>query len=185
MPRNRKSDPFAVVRAQGAKALAYLEKQIDALKETLDEMIAEAERWRGLTGGTGRRAGRPAGRATGRPGRRGGGKRVSWDEVLKSVPARFGVEHVLQHPGAKAKGRAQVYPALNRWEATKRIRRVSKGIYEKVSDRVASAAADLTGTGRKPAAKRGRKRATAKPRAARRTARKTGKRAAEAAKAQG
>jgi hypothetical protein len=82
---------------------------------------------------------------------------VSWEEVLSSVPQRFGVEDVMKHPGAAAKGRAQVYPALNRWEATKRIKRVGKGVYEK-----AGGAGVAQGAG--VAAKRGpsKKRAVAK-----------------------
>lgn len=62
----------------------------------------------------------------------------------------------MKHPGAASKGRAQAYPALNRWEATKRIKRVSKGVYEKATRSPASASA--------PAGKRGpsKKRAVTK-----------------------
>lgn len=51
--------------------------------------------------------------------------------MLAWVPKQFGVQDVMKHPGAASRGHAQVYPALNRWEATKRVKRVGKGLYEK------------------------------------------------------
>ena len=136
MPRGRKSDLMGSLRAQAASVLGQIEGAISRLEGELEDLREQAEVWRkavsgkattalGLGGGAGRR-GRPAGVTRPR-----GSNRVNWDEVLSSVPQRFGVEDVMKHPGAAAKGRAQVYPALNRWEATKRIKRVSKGVYEK------------------------------------------------------
>jgi hypothetical protein len=97
---------------------------------------------------------------------RAGGKRVKWDEVLAFVPRRFGVQDVMKHPGAAAKGRAQVYPALNRWESTKRVRRVGKGVYEKLGGTdatpVAAKAKRTAGKRKARATKRG-KAAAAKP----------------------
>ena len=136
MPRGRKSDLMGSLRAQAASVLGQIEGAISRLEGELEDLREQAEVWRkavsgkattalGLGGGAGRR-GRPAGVTRPR-----GSNRVNWDEVLSSVPQRFGVEDVMKHPGAAAKGRAQVYPALNRWEATKRIKRVGKGVYEK------------------------------------------------------
>jgi hypothetical protein len=65
----------------------------------------------------------------------------------------------MKHPGAAAKGRGQVYPALNRWEATKRIRRVDKGVYEKAGGSASQATAAPVKDGlvkRRAAAKKSR-----------------------------
>jgi hypothetical protein len=168
MPRGPKADFFGAIRAQAAKVLQQLERQIHAMEAELGQLREQFDTWRQLAGGraaaagrTGRRVGRPA---TGRKGR-SGGQRVKWDEVLAFLPKRFGVQDVMKHPGAAAKGRAQVYPALNRWESTKRIRRVGKGIYEKAG----------SGGEGGSTAKGGAKRTAGKKRAARR-----GKAAAEA-----
>ena len=140
MPRGRTTDIFASLRAQTGKALAQLEAHIAQASADLERMVEQAESWRAILGskrgpgrppGSGRGPGRPPGPKRG-PGRPKGSSRVSWDQVLASVPKKFGVEDVLKHPGAAAKGRPQIYPELNRWEATKRIRRVSTGIYEKL-----------------------------------------------------
>ena len=167
MPRGKKADFFGAIRAQAAKVLQQLEGQIRSLEAELTELRGQLHQWRQLAGGQARTV--PT-RGPGRPpaARRSGGKRVKWDEVLAFLPKRFGVEDVMKHPGAAAKGRAQVYPALNRWETTKRVRRVGKGVYEKAgADSAAPPAAK-----RGPAKKRGRravkrgKAATAKAEAA-------------------
>ena len=135
MPRGRRPDIFSAVRAQAARALKLLQGEIEKRQADLAHMIAQAESWRGLLGGGPMRRGpgRPA--AAGRkPGPRRGGKRVSWDEVLASVPKVFGIADVMKHPGAASKGRAQIYPAFTRWESSGRIKRVAKGRYEKVGD---------------------------------------------------
>lgn len=152
MPRGKKADFFGAIRAQAAKVLQQLEGQIRSLEEELTELRGQLHQWRQLAGSGARTVatrgpGRPAGTA------RSGGKRVKWDEVLSFLPKRFGVEDVMKHPGAAAKGRAQVYPALNRWETTKRVRRVGKGVYEKAgADSVAAPVAK-----RGPGKKRGRR----------------------------
>ncbi len=168
MPRGKKADFFGAIRAQAAKVLQQLEGQIRSLEQELTELRGQLHQWRQLAGSGARTA--AATRGPGRPpgAARSGGKRVKWDEVLSFLPKRFGVEDVMKHPGAAAKGRAQVYPALNRWETTKRVRRVGKGVYEKAgADSAAPPAAK-----RGPAKKRGRravkrgKAATAKAEAA-------------------
>jgi hypothetical protein len=157
MPRGRKPDLFGSLRAKASKVLSQLEKQIAALEGELSHLRAQTDQWRKVAGGkiaralgTGRRRGRPPG--SGRA--RAKGARVKWDDVLASVPKRFGVQDVLKHPGAAAKGRAQVYPALNRWEALKRIKRVEQGVYEKVGGAAAGDGAAKKRTAAKGAAKR-------------------------------
>ena len=138
MPRGRQ-DLFGSVRRQAQRVLAALASEIRKREIDLERLRAQANLWRnaiGGRGGAGRRGpGRPArgataGRARGR--RRGGGRRVDWTEVLASVPSKFGVADVLKHPGARAKGRAQVYPALSRWIEGKKIKNVGKGKYQKL-----------------------------------------------------
>ena len=179
MPRPRKNDLFAPLRRQAANVLAALAHEIQKREAELRALVQQAEGWRAALGGgarsirlAARRGVRRAGggtavRASGRSG-----SRVDWDEVLASVPARFGVDDVLKHPGARAKGRAQIYPALTRWETAKKVRRVGKGKYERTTGAGPSRAARP-----KPSPRR-RKRRTAAP-AKRRGAAKRGKAAAQ------
>jgi hypothetical protein len=162
MRRGPKPDFFGSIRAQAAKVLRQLEGQIQSLEAELSELRGQVQQWRQLAGGSssGGRAtatrgavGRPAGATRARAG----GKRVKWDEVLSFLPKRFGVQDVMKHPGAAAKGRAQVYPALNRWESTQRVRRVGKGLYEKAGNDVAGANGTSTPNAKRaPGRKRGR-----------------------------
>jgi len=139
MPRPRRDDIFAPVKRQATRVLATLSQEIQKREAELRELISDANSWRTALGLGGRAlhvgngAGRQGRRPSAAPARRSTGKRLDWDQVLASVPKRFGVDHVMKHPGARAKGRAQIYPAFTRWEATKKIRRVGKGEYEKVA----------------------------------------------------
>lgn len=165
MPRGQKADIFGTIRAQAAKVLQQLESQIESLESELAELRGQLHQWRQLAGGKVRTmvsAGR-GGRVKGVRRPRAGGKRVKWDEVLAFVPRRFGVQDVMKHPGAAAKGRAQVYPALNRWESTKRVRRVGKGVYEKLGG---TDAATPVATKAKRAAGKRKARATKRGKAA-------------------
>ena len=150
MPRPRKNDIFAPLRRQAANVLAALTREIQRRESELRALVQQAEGWRAALGGVGRALTFAAPRGVRRSaGRRAatrvsarGGARIDWDKVLASVPTRFGVDDVLKHPGARAKGRAQIYPALTRWESAKKVRRIGKGKYEKTS-----------GTGRRSAAR--------------------------------
>lgn len=159
MPRGRMKDLFGSLRSQAAAVIGQIESHIGRLEGELQDLREQAEVWTTAIGGkSASSVGRGlAGRRSSSAGaiRPRGSNRVNWDEVLSFVPQRFGVEDVLKHPGAAAKGRAQVYPALNRWEATKRIKRVRKGTYEKAGGVAPHASA--------PTAKRGpaKKRAAA------------------------
>ena len=96
--------------------------------------------------------------------------RVSWDEVLGSVPTQFGIADVMKHPDARSKGREQVYAALSRWLGDKKVRRVGFGKYEK-ADGTARASAGRPKAARKARQRRAKsaKRAIAVKRAARRS----------------
>ena len=59
--------------------------------------------------------------------------RVEWDAVLAALPATFTVDDVLKQPGARSKGRKQVYPAIGRWVKAKKARKVGKGRYKRVA----------------------------------------------------
>jgi hypothetical protein len=169
MRRGPKADFFGTIRAQAAKVLRQLEGQIQSLEAELSELRGQVNQWRQLAGGAVGRAGtsRGPGRVAGATRGRSGGKRVKWDEVLAFLPKRFGVEDVMKHPGAAAKGRAQVYPALNRWESTKRVRRVGKGVYEKLGADAGGASPSGGATAKRgPGRKRGRPAKRAKTTAA-------------------
>ena len=171
MARPRKGDLFASLRMQGARILERLTREIQHRERELEQLVRQSQAWRAVVGGpvrstsvrtssTGPRAGRnvASGRST---------KRVDWEEVLASVPNRFGIDDVMKHPGARAKGRVQIYPALTRWEAAKKIRRVGTGQYEKVSGRGPGRPASGGRAARRGAAKRA---SAAKPRRAKRAA---------------
>ena len=130
MPRGRGTDILSNFRVQAARALELLRREINRREAEIRDMVSQLDGWRAFVNG-GRRLGRPAIARRG-PGRPRGGKRVNWDEVLASVPKKFGIEDVMKHPGAAAKGRAQAYPALTRWETSGRIKRIEKGRYQKV-----------------------------------------------------
>jgi hypothetical protein len=176
MPRPRKDDVFGGVRRQASKVLALLGQEIQKREAELQHLMRQAESWRAAIGGgptlratRGGRVGAPARAAAG--GGRRGGARVNWSEVLASTPQTFGVSDVLKHPGARAKGRAQIYAALSRWLADKKVRRIAMGRYEKTG----ASAGSTSRAARKPRragvkrAKRGNpvKRAARRPRSAR------------------
>lgn len=71
-----------------------------------------------------KKAARPAKRAT-------SSGRVDWDEVLAALPSTFTIDDVMSTPGARAKGRNQVYPAINRWVKAKKARKVGTGRYKR------------------------------------------------------
>ncbi|HZT07807.1 MAG TPA: hypothetical protein VFC51_12305 [Chloroflexota bacterium] len=131
MPRGQQTDIMSSFRAQAARAFDLLQREISRREAEIRDMMTQLDGWRAFANG-GRRRGRTAA-ARRSPGRPRGGKRVNWDEVLASLPKKFGVEDIMKHPGAAAKGRAQAYPALTRWETSGRIERIDKGRYEKVS----------------------------------------------------
>jgi len=179
MRRPRKDDIFAPLRRRATAVLNTLASEIAKRESQLHTLRQQADAWRSVLGGGARgpvrgisavrngRVGRPG------PAKRGAA-RIDWDQVLVSVPKRFGVDDVMKHPGARAKGRPQIYPALTRWEAGKKIRRVGTGQYEKVSGRGPGrpSGARKTVTVRKPL-KRRAKAGAKRPSAAKSASRKT------------
>ena len=128
------TDFFGPIRKQAQRALAALTKEIAKREAELAALMNHTELLRSTIaggGGAGRRGrGRPTGaRSLGAIS--GGGTRLNWDEVLKGLPKTFSVDDVMKQPGVAAKGRAQVYPALDRWMQAKKVKRVGKGEYEK------------------------------------------------------
>ena len=134
------TDFFAPLRKQAQRALALLSKEIEQRQAELHELVSHADLLRSTIGGGSKRGpGRPPGtqnpKPTG-PFKRAtkpvSGKRLSWDEVLSGLPKTFTVNDVMKQPGVAAKGRAQVYPALDRWLQAKKAKRVGKGEYRKL-----------------------------------------------------
>lgn len=140
------TDRFSTVRREAQKVLAIIQKEIRRAEGDLQKLLEQARIWEQAiamgtstgSAGTGKKRGRPAkgtvAEAAPRPARkpRAEGPRVDWDEVLRSVPEVFGMEDVLKHPGAAAKGRAQIYPAMNRWVQAQKIEKVDKGSYRRI-----------------------------------------------------
>lgn len=132
----QKNDPFAKVREQAQRALDLVLTEIRRREFELEQLVQQAEHWRAALANTKPNsakspARRKAAKTVSREARRPGGKRISWDDVLKGLPAKFSVDDVLKRPGVKARGRAQIYPAITRWMEAKKVKRVGKGKYRK------------------------------------------------------
>jgi hypothetical protein len=141
-------DRFAEVRREARRVLDLLQKEIRRTESDLHRLVEQARIWEQAIGLGGvptessapaRRRGRRKGteNATATPAPRArkprsAGPRVDWDEVLRSVPEVFGIEDVLKHPGAAAKGKAQAYPAMTRWQKAGRIEKVERGRFRRV-----------------------------------------------------
>src|SRR5262249_3830651 len=139
MARPRKDDVFGPVRQQAARVLATIAHEIQRREDELQHLTHQANAWRTAIGGARRavsvraRRGRRANKAS-RAGKRGrASTRVSWAEVLASVPAQFGASDVLKHPGARSKGKPHIYAALSRWLSDGKIKRIATGKYAKGS----------------------------------------------------
>jgi hypothetical protein len=138
MARGRTPNFLQRFQTQAGQALAALTSEIRVREADLEGLRARAEAWRDAVLGKstrGRKAskGKGAGKRAASPRAKSTrGRRVSWDEVLASVPSKFDIDDVMKHPGARSKGREQVYPALTRWVQTKKVKKVGKGTYQKV-----------------------------------------------------
>lgn len=135
------------LQKQVERAVALLTREIQRREAELARLVAQADLCRAAVDQrqveptAGRSPGGPAARKTTRGATRGvrrkvrgvrGAARVDWDEVLASVPATFGVADILEHPGARSRGRAQAYPALTRWQQAKKIKKVGTGRYQRL-----------------------------------------------------
>ncbi|MFM8410812.1 MAG: hypothetical protein ACKOCT_11090 [Alphaproteobacteria bacterium] len=164
MARPRKTtDIVSTLRGEAARVIEALDGEIAKRRKELAELVAHADAWRATLGGRisaalGELGGKRAKAPRAKKGRPRGGKRVSWDAVLASLPESFTIEDVLKNPDAARKGRAQIYPALNRWEASKVIKCVAKGRYKRVAgaEKATAAAAPKPKPKAKAKAKRGR-----------------------------
>jgi hypothetical protein len=125
------SDVFNQVKKHAQRTLALLGAEIGRREAELKKLLAEADRWRDAVGRAG--AGGRGVSTLRRLGSGGGGSRVSWDALLEGLPKTFSVDDVMAKPEAQQKGRAQVYPALNRWLEAKKVKRIGKGQYEKAT----------------------------------------------------
>ncbi len=140
-------DRFAKVRKEARRVLEILQKEIRRAEDDLRRLVEQARIWEQAIGlgealppAPGKRRGRkPKGVASGEPAApraarkpRAAGPRVDWDEVLRSLPEVFGIEDVLKHPGAAAKGKAQSYPAMTRWQKAGRIEKVERGRFRRI-----------------------------------------------------
>ena len=108
MPRGRKKDLFGSLRSQATAVIGQIESHIGRLEGELEDLREQAEVWKKAIGGksapsvgSGNAGRRSSAAGATRPR---GSKRVNWDQVLASVPHRFGVEDVMKNPVAAAKG---------------------------------------------------------------------------------
>lgn len=61
------------------------------------------------------------------------GTRINWDEKLAALPKMFTVDDLMKDPEIAAKGRPQIYPALNRWASTQKIKKLERGKYRRLA----------------------------------------------------
>lgn len=151
-------DFLTQVREQAERTLAILTSEIRKREAELNELLEQARMWRdaltepftpsalGSPRNKKRTAAKksakraPAARKAAGPKKKKkaakkkstAGKRVDWDKILGSLPPTFTIDDVMKNPGAKAKGRNQVYPAINRWVNAKKARKVGTGRYKRV-----------------------------------------------------
>ena len=150
LPTPTGGDRFAAVRKEARKVLELLRKEIRRAEADLHALVEQSRIWEqaialgdAVPAPSGAKRGRrpkaasgaegatpPAPKASRKP--RASGPRVDWDEVLRSLPDEFGIDDVLKHPGAAAKGKAQSYPAMTRWQKAGRIQKVERGRFRKV-----------------------------------------------------
>jgi vancomycin resistance protein YoaR len=115
-----------------AKALEGVDTEISTAEAHLAELLAQREKLAGLVGvKTTKARGR-------RVGHKVTGKRVNWQEALAAIPEKFVPQDFMKVPDVKARGIAQVYPALDRLVKAKAIRKVGKGTYVKVAQKKAA-----------------------------------------------
>ncbi len=138
----KKSTLLKSLESQGRRVLAIIQQEIRDLEGQLDDLREQATRWasalekRTRPSTTRSSAKKTASRkkktAAKKPSRPTSGKRTNWDDVVNGLPKTFTIDDVMKRPGVKARGRAQVYPALTRWTDAKKIKRVGKGKYQKL-----------------------------------------------------
>jgi len=93
-------------------------------------------------------------------------------EFVEARPASVTAGAAVLARGARAKGRAQVYAALSRWLADKKVKRVASGKYEKAGTAARVGAAEPKGArNARPRPAKSAKRVVATKRAARRSKR--------------
>ena len=113
------------LRAQAAKAIAALEKEIVTQEQELAALKQEAVRWQRVLGGR-----VPRTQGAGAPGRaRREGRRVDWSTVLAELPQTFTAKDVAQKTSKPVR---QIYVYLSRWGKDKKVRKGKEG-YQKVS----------------------------------------------------
>ena len=113
------------LRAQAAKAIAALEKEIVTQEQELAALKQEAVRWQRVLGGR-----VPRTQGAGAPGRaRREGSRVDWSTVLAELPQTFTAKDVAQKTSKPIR---QIYVYLSRWGKDKKVRKGKNG-YQKVS----------------------------------------------------
>lgn len=151
-------DFLTQVREQAERTLAILTSEIRKREAELNELLEQARMWRDaltepftpaakkrpVAKKAAKRASAPRKAAAPKKKKKSAekkksakktaaSKRVDWDKILGSLPATFTIDDVMKDPGAKAKGRNQVYPAVNRWVKAKKARKVGTGRYKRVA----------------------------------------------------
>ena len=111
------------LRAQAAKAIAALEKEIVTQEQELAALKQEAARWQRVLGGR-----VPRTQGAGAPGRaRREGRRVNWSTVLAELPQIFTAKEV----AAKADKPIQhAYSYLARWVKEQQVKKGKDGYYK-------------------------------------------------------
>lgn len=117
---------FGSLRRRAGSALSSLKKEINRRKGELQTLQGRYERLAGLLGTAGKRV------LGAKRARKRRGRAISWDRVLKSLPATFTVGNLTKNKLAGKKPKAHLYTALARWKKAGLVKSVKEG-YRKVA----------------------------------------------------
>jgi hypothetical protein len=146
MPREK--DLIATIEAQARHVIKLIEDEMADLQGRLAQLQDQHARWTAVLDGSpppqrARRVGPPS-RATGAPkarkqrapqAARRAPIEIDWEDVLKGLPDRFSMADIESAtPALTDNPRARI-AAVARWSKVKQVRKVGKGVYEKVPER--------------------------------------------------
>jgi len=110
--------------------LESLRREITMRESELSELKAQYDQARGIFGAQQRPSAPAAERAPQRNRRRA--KALDWKEVYRSLPPRFTLDTLAQHPSAGKRTKPHLYAIISRWKKERKIAKDASGGYRKV-----------------------------------------------------